>query len=1412
MKAIYNDDGNTFSMENSKHRYKTFTKSGGLSLKVKDLIKKGDLSPPEGYVVKNNKVLKSNDDKFTQRKLTLEEAKLQGFHSLKEMKEFVKTLKNQDISLHSISDLRKMSKAFTTFNELTTIIPKKVSTNVGGLKFKAIRDPSPFNNELIFDIHHTESSPDYDIYLNKVKNLIYSLMTNFLNKHISCKFEFKVYAYFVKEEVADYKPQKDDWNVSKYDGGGKKMIRVGPIEFGVPLTLILDHHEVRAKVDGVIRVIKRFIDEFLKHQSGWIFEKMSHSRLLMIKYQANHGGSFMVMDDYIRRKKAVRNIHNHNDDACMYYAVVSCLHADEIDFDHPKNSTHLTQFQKYFNIYGFDVNCPPFVVNKTNISKLESIIKRNINVYYYEHNSSVCPRCMYASDNKYITDNLDVLLVNDNGKHHFVWISHLSRLIGSKHSHNERKKHICRNCSWRFGTEDEMLKHRTNCMNHETCEISMVKDNEADLYFKNTQYMVSLPLIYYADAECFNQQEALDVGDDITRMTNPNMSDGIYTEKITEHIPSGFAYVSVSNIPDNDEEKGSLFIRDTFIDSTADCVDKFLDNLVKDCWSNFKKYFQKPQVDVNDIMTDEDTKQFEQSDICHICKKGGFVSKEENRAYFNKNGKPHSMSKTRDHCHFRDKYRGAAHNKCNQNYKVKALFPVFFHNLKGYDSHLIIQKLSKKYGLSQVSCIPLSTRKFLSFSLKFFHNIIDKNGQEKTVQAFEIRFLDSISFMNSSLEKIAQNLTKDDFGLMRQMIDKDYAKGDQHKLNEMMDLICKKGVYPYEYMDSFERFKETSLPSVKQFTSKLKYGTSNWRHLNGDQRKQLRKDKDHFDKVHHVFGSKNLKDDHDLYLKSDIYLLACVFEKFRQKTLEKFELDPCHYLSLPGCAWDSMLKMTGVHLHLFTEAEREMFLMIENGKIGGISTIGGKSYAVANHKYLKDFNPEMTKQFLMFLDANGLYAWAMSQKLPIDSFMWVECKDFNLEKALADCDGHYGYFIEGDFMCPNQHHDSQNDYPCFPENKVVTNDMLSPLMKKEREFLETNMNIKCPEESKLIPNLHPKTDYVVHINALKLYLEQGWEVVNIKRVLKFRQCAWMKPYIDLCMEERKKATDSGDDFGKQFFKDMANIVYGKTMENVRNRINMELVVDENRLQKLVNKPTIKHCEKINHEGLHTIQLSRLKLTLNKPIYVGVAVLNLSKYLMYDFFYNTLRVLYPTCRMIYTDTDSLLVLIETEDVYKDIRDHKLLRDTMDLSNFPVNHPVFEGMSEDKIKDAQVRNQRNGAFKCEMKGKYLKEVVCLKSKMYSAIDDDEYQKSTAKGVNAIIQSELRHDNYKRCKFHNYNGSDMVQRATMFNFTVDSKHNIFLTQMRKTTLSCSDDKRYYLDNGIDTLAHGHFQINKL
>ena len=727
------------------------------------------------------------------------------------------------------------------------------------------------------------------------------------------------------------------------------------------------------------------------------------------------------------------------------------------------------------------------------------------------------------------------------------------------------------------------------------------------------------------------------------------------------------------------------------------------------------------------IFTKEDEKQFNMASDCWIC------------------GEELGNDRVRDHCHYTGCYRGAAHNTCNLKYRKPESVPVFFHNLTGYDSHLFIKKLGSSNEKENIKCIPNNEEKYITFTKTIITGqYTNKKGEEKN-KTFDIVFKDSLKFMSSSLGALVNNLPKNGF----KNISKYYTP-------EEVELIKQKGFYPYEFMDTEEKFNDTKLPPREVFYSKL------------SGKGITEKNYKHAWNVWNTFKMKTFKDYHKLYNETDVLLLADVFENFRNLCLKIYGLDPVYYYTAPGLAWDACLKMTNINLELLSDPN--MLLMFEKGNRGGISMISNR-YGEANNKYMGNrFNKNKLSKYLMYLDANNLYGCAMSEKLPIHSFKWLTSGEMEklFNNRVVQIWEKTPCILEVDLEYPENLHDLHNDYPFCPERIECKNGV-----------------------EKLIPNLRNKTKYVIHYKNLIQCLKAGLKLKKIHRGIKFIESEWMKPYIEMNTNLRTQAKNN---FEKDFFKLMNNSVFGKTMENIRNRVNVKLVNTEEKFKKLSAKPNYKGC-KIFNENLISVHMKKTSLTMNKPVYLGMCILDLSKTIMYDFHYNYIKPKYgEKAKLLFTDTDSFMYEIETEDFYKDIS--KDVKDRFDTSDYPENHPsgIPTGINKKVL----------GMFKDEAAGKRIKEFVGLRAKLYSFIMEDGKENKRCKGVKKqVVESSITHEDYKTCL---KTGKEQLRKQ---NILRSYEHEVYTEEVNKIALSALDDKRYILDDGIHTLAWGHYKI---
>ena len=488
-------------------------------------------------------------------------------------------------------------------------------------------------------------------------------------------------------------------------------------------------------------------------------------------------------------------------------------------------------------------------------------------------------------------------------------------------------------------------------------------------------------------------------------------------------------------------------------------------------------------------------------------------------------------------------------------------------------------------------------------------------------------------------------------------------------------------------------------------------------------------------------------------------LLSNVYEVFRETCLEHYKLDPAHFYMAPGLTWKACLKRREIRLGLLTDSD--MLLMFERGIRGGITQVVRK-YAAVNNPYMGDkFDPNEDSTYLQYLDANNLYSWTVSQPLPTGGFIWVDIEPNEISELATRTDK--GYILEVDVSYPAKLHSPHNDLP----------------------FMCKRMEINGVE--KLVPRLRDKKGYVIHIRALAQALKHGLIPDRIHRAIEFDQSAWMKPYIDFNTQLRTKAKN---DFEKDFFKLMNNSVFGKTMENIRKHRKIKLVTTEEKYLCTVMKPNFKSGVRFG-ENLMGCEMGKIKVVMKKPVYLGQAILDLSKIIMYEFHYDYIKPKFKDPQLCYMDIDSMISNIKTEDFYVDIADD--VEEMFDTSGYDKKdtRPLPIGKNKKVI----------GFMKDELGGKIMTEFIALRPKLYSYKKLDGEEDKKCKGIKkCVVKKTLTFEDYKNCLL---NPKDVYRSQLMFRST---NHEVHTIEVNKVALNRDDDKQISKRDGISTLAHGH------
>ena len=1227
---------------------------------------------------------------------------------------------------------------------------KDIVEDIANEKYKAIKISGSFHDGYVL---HRSKGVDIEKgvvtiedYLNKkVKRHILKLMKDSVKTGDSCKFQLNLGVEFMSTKDPNDIIKKPIWSENQVIMEGTNLDEVYEDLYE---SLLQQFEIVQSKLN----------------KSNYVFHRIYEMTYHYHKVDLVRGSSYIGLPDWVKEKHCCINPKNLNDDKCFQYAVVAVLHHPEIA-NHPERIGNLEPFINRYNWAG--ITYPTQSNQWSNFEKQNPTIA--LNILYIEGEKRV-RQAFISKYNSTREKHVDLLIVQDNMKTHYTAIKRISALLRGITSNNHGD-HYCRNCLNSFRTKEVYKIHVEACKDHDYCHVKIPKEKEKWLSYVEGSKTIRAPFVIYADTECILEPIVGCDGD-------PNSA---FTREVNRHVGCGAASLTVFAHGEwekaMDLHRGKHSIKDW-------C--KSLKNQV----TRAIKYKQKDMKP----LTSEERKSHRVAKKCHICIK---MFKKEDSGDF-------KMRKVRDHCHYTGKYRGAAHSICNLQYRIPNFIPVVLHNRSKYDDHIYIKELAEEFDSKDFDCIGENTEKYISFAIPIEVGFKDENGnamqkkkKNKKGEEYEVdltktcklRFIDSFRFMPSSLSSLVNNLagTNTDGikcesckGEMEMVeIDGDYIAhfkckhcyssikskkldADVLKKNfmntykycggadEQFRLLLRKGVYPYEYMDNFERFEEQALPSIDKFYSEL--------NLEGISKT----DYQHAQKVWENFEIRDLGDYHDLYLINDVMLLADVFENFRDTCLSIYQLDPAHFYTSPGMAWQAALKVTGKQLELLTD--QEMLLFFEKGLRGGLCQASHR-YVKANNKYMgKQYDSKKDSSYIMYFDVNNEYGWAMVQKLATHGFKWVNDISMFTTDFIKNYDnGDDGYTLEVDVEYPKSLQKDHNSLPFLPEKMKLTNGI-----------------------EKLTCNLFDKEKYVVHIRTLQQALEHGLVLKKVHRVIEYKQSAWLKPYIDMNTELRKKAKN---DFEKDFFKLMNNSVFGKTMENVRNHRDIKLVCTERQRKWYASKPNYKSTNRFS-EKLIAIELKKVQVKMNKPIYLGQSILDISKLLPYEFHYDYMKPKYEEkVTLCYTDTDSLVYYINTDDVFQDISGDVKAR--FDTSNYDKedNRPLQIGVNKKEI----------GLMKDELGGKIITEFVALRPKLYAYRILDGKEEKKAKGTKkCVIKKQISFQDFYNC----YKTLNPLYR-TQLRFT-SKKHVIYTIKQNKIALSANDDKRLY-DDGIRTFSRG-------
>ena len=1087
-----------------------------------------------------------------------------------------------------------------------------------------------------------------------------------------------------------------------------------PFYFLTKATPIQCNTDIEDFINHIQAKLEKEIDKFTNQVSNWIVASINYVKLSVVKYHAFRGGaSNFVVPPELAAKKCVINIEAERQE-CFKYAVVASLHFEEV-------INHRHRKIKYDNlIQRYDFSNIDFPATANDIVEFQkNNVGITINALEYvsaKGDRAARVKVIYHAPHSLVRDRriATILLVKD----HWLAVTNLNRLLSTQRDDGVRDNvAFCYRCLQNLLYPDRLERHMVKCYSRVGQRVVLPAPEDAVHQFKDWSKMLSPPFVMYADIECI--------------LVKPDQDGKV----LQTHVPCAVGSYLVAHKALNRVQQPVK------INKGIDCIGDFceeLDGLVHEIYNFNQLQCKKPQ-----RKTLESETVFAAATCCEYCK-----------VVFGD-----AVQKVWHHDHISGDFIAALCQPCNTKIRQSLTsLPVIIHNLRNYDMHALCLQGFSQMRHWELKPIAQTKEKYITLTA---HTSVGEDEKGNRIM-FEIRFVDSYQFLTASLDKLSSSLPH---------IDMKHVQFFRQSLDGQVDddVIFSKGVFPYSYLDHWDKLRELNLPALPAFFDTL-----------SNSMRTTPAEYDRAQKAFQQFKCSNFADYLYRYLELDCYLLADVFENFRSRIIVDTGLDPVNFITLPQFTFSAAFRHS--QCDLLTDVE--MYEFFEDGIRGGMSFV--------NTHYVKaDENTSIS-----YWDENNLYGNSLSDLLPTSHFHWVsEAEIATLDWQTIATEGNTGYVLKVDLQYPAEIHDKTQDFPLAPEAARVTEDMFTPYMQecwtRRCEFRSGSSKFK--PETKLLMSCVDKKEYVVHFKLLKFYLEMGMKITKIHSVIAFKQSALFKNYIDSNSAKRQSATD---DFTKDLYKLLNNALFGKTMENVRGRKDFKLRTSEAQMLLDTSKARFLRTHKFSNNLLLN-ELTNMEVKLNKPIFIGQAVLDLSKLLMYELRYVKLksyeRRFGGKITVIGGDTDSLFCKIESIDLFGQLYPAMLRDELLDSSNYPPDHVLF----------SERMKARLGCIKDEVRGEMLVEAVLLKPKCYSMkTASGKENKKRAKGIQYCVKERISHESYVQCfKLQ----EELVRNTRRFE---TNNHVVSTIQQNKWALSAFDTKRAWV-TANESLPYGHFRL---
>ncbi|XP_064106780.1 uncharacterized protein LOC135215755 [Macrobrachium nipponense] len=751
-------------------------------------------------------------------------------------------------------------------------------------------------------------------------------------------------------------------------------------------------------------------------------------------------------------------------------------------------------------------------------------------------------------------------------------------------------------------------------------------------------------------------------------------------------------------------------------------------NALDEDWSSLA--LEKCHFPINISPSDEE--RFMRATRCELCDKR-FV-------------RGHDKHRHHDHMKREDNFVGAYCQRCNQMCadKYKTL-RVFVHNMS-YDLGLILKEMEDDHP---IRVQPKNGMKFLS------------------VRINNLLFLDTLQFLSGSLEVLA----RDHIASGRELTYTHYLL--RHlPLQSRLRIITGKHSFPYEYVDDEAKLSEDRLPPREAFFSTLKgEGISEGEYQRSKEMWRLGE-------------CKSLGDYMNLYLRIDVGLLADVFLNWRKILLQQYGLDCAQYTTLPGYAYDAMLKKTGVVLDY--PYDIGTYLQIQENIRGGFTTVV-RQHITAKNSEIGNLGEGESSSYILYQDFNSLYPFSMTGKLPTGDIRELneEEKDqFVRNNFPANDDDDVGYWLVIDTKpLSAEAAEKTDDLPlCLHQRNVQLEDISSYC----RNILEEEEGKIGHRTRKLIGDHEAKKNYMIALPLLRLYMDLGLEIERVRKIYAFKQASFMRNFIEDNIQARKMAKCKDE---QSAFKLMSNSVFGRCLMNpTKYATKSTIVTDEAKFLKEIRSPRFKDFIVLSPKRVLCVS-EKPEIEVNMPNFVGFQILEMAKYHLYHYWYKVIKPSYgERARLIYCDTDSFIFSLRVDNLIDEYKKYPF-KDYLDFSNFHPEHPLYSARNKGRL----------GLLKSEVGEMIIEEIIALKPKTYSVLVSDKSMIRRSKGVQKCYRDSLTHADYEAAL---YAGNPLTAPTRSIR---NVKGSVVTTAQMKKVFSAFDDKRYHLNPG-QSVAYGH------